>query len=108
MLGFERQVVDHLVTTPDPDRRAAVHRWVAGSLADMPEHLRVGVYAESVALAAVARLLRAGRRPSDDDVARAVQILDVSPIALLRQYVRLFRSLVLFAEQELAGQKPGA
>lgn len=108
MLGFERQVVDHLVTTTDPARREAVRRWVDGSLADMPEHLRAGVLAESLALATVARLRRAGARPTDADVASAVRILDASPVALLRQYVRLFRSLVLFAEQELAGQQPAA
>jgi hypothetical protein len=95
VLPFERQVVASLVDGGSDEHRAAVERWVEASLADMPEHLRAGVIAESLALAAAARLAR--RSPES-----TVALLDSSPIGLLRQYVRLFRSLVLFAENELS------
>ena len=95
MLDFERRLVAALTDT-DADRRQRVGEFVEGSLEAMPEHLRLGVLAESVAFATWARLR--GTR----DVADLVRTLEASPIALVRQYVRLFRSLVLFAEQELA------
>ena len=47
-------------------------------------------------------LLAAWSTVARHDAARIAGALDRSPIGLLRQYVRLFRSLVLFAEQELA------
>lgn len=95
MLAFERRVVEALTTTPDPAARAAVLDWVDGSLRAMPEHLRTGVVLESVAFAVLGALTR---RP----VASLVASLAASPIAPVRQYVRLLRSLVIFAEHELA------
>lgn len=82
--------------TDDAAHRARVEAWVEGSLADMPELLRAGVMAESVLVAAWRRL-----RPSRglDDVLDA---MERSPIGLLQQYPRLFRSLVLFGDLELA------
>jgi len=94
MLWFERQVVDRLVTTPDVRRRRDIESFVDGALHAMPEHLRVSVGGASVVLGGWARLVR-------PDSSRLVRSLDTSPIAPIRQYVRLFRSLVLFAEQEL-------
>jgi hypothetical protein len=96
MLDFERQLVATLTGADDPGLRARVAGFVEGSLRAMPEHLRLGVLAESVAFATWAKL-----RPTDDLAGR----LERSPIALVRQYVRLFRSLVLFAEQEMATAK---
>lgn len=96
MLQLERRVVDALVDTEDPAHRAQVVAWVEGTLADMPEVLRAGVLAESVALAAWSRL----RRPAS--TASLLDSLARSPVGLLRQYPRLFRSLVLFADLELA------
>jgi hypothetical protein len=95
MLGFERRFVGALTTTPDPGIRGEVETWVEGSLRAMPQHLRLGVAGETVLLSAWAALSRT-------DAAALAAALDRSPVALLRQYVRLFRSLVLFAEQELA------
>ena len=95
MLGFERRFVDALTTTPDPGTRRQVASWVDGSLRTMPQHLRLGVAGETVLLAAWSTVARR-------DPATLATDLDRSPIGLLRQYVRLFRSLVLFAEQELA------
>ena len=95
MLAFERQLVAALTTAPDPGVRAGVERFVDGSLRDMPEVLRLGVLGESVVFSVLATI---GRR----DPRAVVNLLDHSPVALLRQYVRLFRSLVLFAELELS------
>ncbi len=96
MIGFERDLVATLITTTDPAQRAGVEAFVAGTLDTMPEHLRAGVLAESLAFAALARARRSG------DLQGLVALLERSPIGLVRQYLRLFRSLVLFAEHELA------
>ena len=95
MLAFERRVVASLLSADAEPRRAEVEAFAERSLSAMPEVLRAGVFAESIALGAWARL-RGG------DTAAVVRSLDASPVGLLRQYVRLFRSLVLFAENELA------
>jgi hypothetical protein len=96
MLAFERRVVDALTDVDAPEARAAVEAWVGGVLADMPEPLRAGVLAESALFATVARL-----RPDPRGLGGLLDRLDRSPIGLLRQYPRLFRSLVLFGELEL-------
>lgn len=88
-------MVAALTTTPDPALRAGVEGWVDGSLRDMPEHLRLGVLAESAGL----WLWAAVRRSGDDVLLRS---FEASPLWPVRQYVRLLRSLVIFAEQELA------
>jgi hypothetical protein len=95
VLWFERQVVERLVTTPDTRRRGDIESFVEGALQAMPEHLRASIAAASVVLGGWARVAR-------PDKARLVQSLDTSPIAPIRQYVRVFRSLVLFAESEIA------
>jgi hypothetical protein len=100
MLRFERQVVAALLTAPEAEQRAAVEQFVAGTLATMPEHLRAGVAAESLAFGAVARV--AARHGDGAEVRRMLGWLERSPLMPMRQYVRLFRSLVLFAEEELA------
>ena len=96
MLDFERELVAALVTTPDPRLRRDVEAFVEGSLDDMPEFLRLGVLVETVAFATLAKATRAR------DLLALFDRLERSPIPLVRQYLRLFRSLVLFAEQELA------
>ena len=108
MLWFEREVVATLVGSPDPAVRSEVEAFVDGSLRDMPEHLRAGVVGESVLLGTyVAGLRAAGRLPSDDPqaLARLLDRWESSRIGVLRQYVRLLRSLVLFAEHELAPRR---
>lgn len=94
MLGFERRVVAALMKVDDPEVRAGVERWVDETLRDMPEHLRLGVLGESVVLGAWARVRR-----SDD--AALISSFETSPLWPVRQYVRLLRGLVIFAEQEL-------
>jgi len=96
VFGVERDVVAALLATDDDRHRAEVEAWVAGSLADMPTLLRAGVAAESL-LVAVARRLRPSR-----DLASLLALMERSPIGLLQQYPRLFRSLVLFGDLELA------
>ena len=94
MLGFERRMVAALTTTPDASLRAGVEAWVDDTLRDMPEHLRFGVLAQSVALGAWSRV-----RPHADDA--LVHSFERSPLWPVRAYVRLLRSLVLYAENEL-------
>ncbi len=93
-------MVDALVQTSDPDLRAAVVAYVEGCLADMPEHLRAGVLAESLALGTWARLRSLGRG-DQDTLRRQLAAWEHHPIDVVRQYVRLIGSLVLFAEVEL-------
>ena len=94
MLGFERRMVAALTTSPDPALRAGVEGWVDDTLRDMPEHLRLGVLAESIGLGAWAKV-----RGSDD--ATLIRSFEASPLWPVRQYVRLLRSVVLYAENEL-------
>lgn len=98
MLWFERHVVASLTETTDPTERAAIASFVDGTLKVMPEHLRAGVAAESLALGGWARV-----RGLDPDA--LVTSLRRSPVGVLRQYERLLGSLVLFAEHELAVER---
>src|SRR5918999_1760051 len=91
MLSFERQVVDALL--------ASVADHVDGVLRDMPEHVRAGIAGQSVLLGAwwAAR----SRLPASELGGPAlIETLEASPVGLVRQYIRLLRSLVLFAEHE--------
>jgi hypothetical protein len=105
MLWFEREVVGALIESPDQPVRSSVESFVDGSLRDMPEHLRAGVAGESLLLGSyVAALRRAGRLPDGDPRALAALLdgWETSRIGVLRQYVRMMKSLVVFAENELA------
>lgn len=95
MLDFERELVAALSSSSEPRLRAGIASFVEGSLDDMPEFLRLGVLVESAAFSVLAKVRRGS-------LTGLVEVLESSPISLVRQYVRLFRSLVLFAEQELA------
>jgi hypothetical protein len=98
MLAFERRVVDALIETGDPAGRARVHAWVDASLREMPELLRFGVVAESVAFGVLAHAWRGS-------LEQLLASLERNPIGLVRSYVRLFRSLVLYGELELTGRE---
>lgn len=100
MLTFERRVVAELTTATDPATRREVERWVEGTLGDMGEVLRLGVLLESLAFS----LWVLARRPRD--LQGLLAWLDRNPVSILRSYARLFRSLVLFGELELAGSAP--
>src|SRR5688572_15801936 len=95
MLGFERRIVAALTSVSDPDLRADVAGWVDDTLRDMPEHLRLGILAESLALGVWASV-----RGTDDSA--LIQSFESSPLWPVRQYVRLLKGLVIFAEHELA------
>ena len=99
MLWFERQVVDRLMSTRDPRRRAEVTAHVDGTISAMPEHLRAAIGAASLAFGGWFRIVRPRGRGGEADP--LVHSLDNSWLPPMRQYVRLFRGLVLFAEQEL-------
>ncbi|HEY7438320.1 MAG TPA: hypothetical protein VIC35_02885 [Acidimicrobiia bacterium] len=103
MLGFERRVVEGLATTPDPARREAIVGYVDGALQAMPQHLRAGVVAESLLLGVFPTLRGTMGRSSvitRDDLER----WNRSRIGVVRQYARLFGSLVLFADEELPAE----
>ena len=103
MLWFEREVVGALMQPDlDADTRAAVEAYVGSTLRSMPEHLRAGVIAESIALGSRSWMeQRAGRFDRARLHARLMRWKH-SSIDPVRQYVRLLESLVLFAENELA------
>jgi hypothetical protein len=100
MLSLERRVVSDLTETADPDVRTAVADWVARALDDMPDALRLGVRCESLLFTLWASVARPA------DLHGLLRWLDQSRVGLLRSYARLFRSLVLFGELELAGSVP--
>lgn len=93
--------MDALSGATDPGHRQAVAEWVDGALGAMPDVLRIGVGTGSVALAAWARV-RGLQGPA------LVASLESSPLPPVRQHLRLLRSLVLFADVELAPAEPAA
>ena len=98
-MSFERAVVATLVDTDVPaPRREAIEQYVDECLRAMPEYLRMGVAAESVALGSWARLRGRG---SGGGLAGELDRWRTNPLDPIRQYVRMFESLVLFATYEL-------
>lgn len=102
MLGFERRVVTAMLTAEDPRQRSLTVDHVDGALAALPELIRFGVAAETVALDTWYRIRSLAGTVDDRAL---VASLESNPIGLVRQYVRLLRSLVLFSEQEAAGDR---
>jgi hypothetical protein len=105
MLWLERQVVATLASNVDPRRRLALEGYVDGVLRDMPEHLRMGVAAESIVLGSGEWLTRhlGSKRTLTDRISG----WEHSRIGPIRQYVRLLSSLVIFADEELAPEPAG-
>ena len=100
MLSFRRRAIAALLTSIDAAHRPAAQAWVDGALADMPEHLKLGVAADSVLLSAWARV----KHPAGATDAELLELLaswETSRLPPVRQYSRLLGSLVLFAEYEL-------
>lgn len=103
MLWFEREVVGALVKSEDSAVRSSVEAFVDGSLRDKPEHLRLGLAGESVVLGAYVAARRAlGRLDGDGALLQLLHSWEAGRVGLVRQYVRAMRSLVIFAENELA------
>jgi hypothetical protein len=103
MLWFEREVVGALIRSEDPAVRSSVEAFVDGSLRDKPEHLRLGLVGESIVLGGYAGALRAlGRLDGDHALLELLGSWETGTIGVVRQYVRAMKSLVIFAENELA------
>jgi hypothetical protein len=79
---------------------------VDGVLRAMPEHLRIGVVGESLVLGSGAWLADALR--SRRSFADRIEGWEHSRIGVIRQYVRLFSSLVIFANEELPPDEDAA
>jgi hypothetical protein len=105
MLWLEREVVASLVS-PDlgNEERSAVEQYVDESLQSMPEHLRIGVAAESLLFGAWPRLQEALGRYDRRSMDARVERWKASRFDPVRQYVRLIQSLVLFAQHELVAE----
>ena len=102
MLWLEREVVATLVSpTLDDRQRSAIESYVDESLRAMPEHLRAGVAAESLVFGAWPRFQQRRGRLDRAALAARVERWKSSRFDLIRQYVRLLQSLVVFAEHEL-------
>ncbi len=101
MLWFERRVVATLTRDIHERHRPHVVAYVEAALRSMPEYLRAGVAAESIALGALPRVNAVFGRLDDDAVTRLLARLETSRVDVVRQYVRLLSSLVLFAREEL-------
>ncbi|HEY3141229.1 MAG TPA: hypothetical protein VGJ86_08870 [Acidimicrobiales bacterium] len=102
MLWFEREVVQALGSSTDQDTRSAVEAFVDGSLRAMPEVPRLGVLAETVLFGTYVKALAAtGRLNGPEDLRVLLDRWESSRIGPVRLYVHVFRSLVLFGENEL-------
>ncbi len=99
MLRFERAVVATLLDADTgAERRRAIEEYVDECLQSMPEYLRMGVATESVVLGSWARLRGRG---TGAGLERELTRWRSNPLDPIRQYVRMFESLVLFATHEL-------
>ena len=102
MLRFEQEAVAALTTTRDAALRTAVANYVDSSLRDMPDFLRLGVAVETVFLGMWARV--SNSKSGDSGVALRERLDGWearAPIGVIRSWVRLLRSLVIYAENEL-------
>ena len=98
VLWFERQVVGALMSsTLDDDARSAVESYVDDTLRSMPEHLRLGVFGESLLFGIRPYVAHALGRDDDARLAARIERWRHSKVDFVRQYVRLLGSLVLFA-----------
>jgi len=105
MFWFEQQVVTALSKPLDPERRAVVCAFVEDALRSMPEHLRAGIALQSLFLGCWYRLLKACGGHEPTSLKSQLARWESSPLGPLRQYCRMFRSLVNFAEYELVPEK---
>lgn len=101
MLWLERRVVTALAGPDDTRTHGAISEFVDTSFAAMPQHLRLGVVGESIALGVYVRL-RHGPHPTAEAIRGVLDQWENNPVSVIRQYARLLSSLVVFAQQELA------
>lgn len=100
MGSFRNRIIDALLAPLDPTQRGATEAFIAGSLADLPQHLKIGIALDSVLLEAVTRVTHGGRIPDDEVLRELIARWESNPLTPIRQYARLLSSLVLFADQE--------
>ncbi|HET8930670.1 MAG TPA: hypothetical protein VFN21_08440 [Acidimicrobiales bacterium] len=100
MPSFKSRIIDALVTPLEPTQRGATEAFIAGSLTDLPQHLKIGIAVDSVLLEVLTRATHGGRIPDDEALRKLVATWESNPLTPIRQYARLLSSLVLFADQE--------
>ncbi len=102
MTPFERRAVALLARGGrGPARTEAIEAYVGETLRLMPDHLRLGVALESAVFGTVEAVGRAVGLVDDDRLRDLLERCESSSITPLRQYVRLLRSLTLYAGEEL-------
>lgn len=103
MVRFEREVVGAMVDSAPDDVRGQVEAFVDRALAVMPAHIRLPIVTFGAVLAVWERVNPRGLLRSGSRVARAARVgsWEASRLAPTRQYARMFRSLTLFADNEL-------
>lgn len=101
MLWLESRVVAALAGPDDLRHDGAISEFVDSTLRAMPQHLRLGVALESVALGVWVRI-RSGAEPDAEAVACHLATFEANPIGVIRLYPKLLASLVIFAQEELA------
>lgn len=100
MPSFRDQVITALLEPLEPTQRERVEGFVAGSLGDLPHHLRFGIALDSVLLEAITRTTNKGRVPDPSELRALVARWETNPLTPIRQYARLLSSLVLFGDHE--------
>lgn len=100
MPSFKSRIIDALLAPLEPTQRGATEAFIAGSLADLPQHLKIGIAVDSMLLEALTRATHGGRIPDDETLRELITTWESNPLTPIRQYARLLSSLVLFADQE--------
>lgn len=100
MASFRNRIIDALLEPLDPTQRGQAEAFVAGSLGDLPQHLRIGIALASVLLEVITRATHGGRIPDDARLRTLITAWEANPFTPVRQYARMLSSLVLFADQE--------
>lgn len=100
MPSFRTRIIDALLEPLSPTQRGRAEAFITGSLADLPQHLKIGLALDSVLLEALTRAGHGGRVPDNAALRTLVGDWERHPLTPIRQYARLVSSLVLFADQE--------
>ncbi len=100
MSRFLGRVTHALLDPVSPAQRGDVEAFVQASLADLPQHLQIGIALDSILLEGITRLTHEGAIPDDATLRSLVERWETNPLTPIRQWARLVSSLVLFADQE--------
>lgn len=104
MPDFTNRILDALMAPLEPTQRGTTEAFIAGSLGDLPQHLKFGIAVDSILLETYTRATNGGRIPDADTLRAVVARWESNPLTPIRQYARLLSSLVLFADQETRGR----